>query len=80
MTNRPNYAPPPQGWILDLHPPRPRLTADGYTRREGSPTAYRALVAGRWRRVYVWQFSNAGTAFVRIKGEPRIIPDWEFPQ
>lgn len=31
-----------------------------------------------WRRVYVWQFSNTCTHFVRVKGECQIIPGHVF--
>lgn len=55
--------------------PALRLTQDGYTRNEGSPTCYQVRLKGetRWRRVYIWQFSNIGTNFVKIKGENIII-------
>lgn len=58
--------------------PRPRMTRDGYTKRAGSPTAMVVRLDGetRWRRVYVWCFSNAGTHFVRVKGECLIIPGY----
>lgn len=61
--------------------PRPRLTRDGYTRRSGSPSSMMIRLEGEkiWRRVMVWQFSNAGTTFVRIKGKPLIIPAHELP-
>lgn len=61
--------------------PRPRLTADGYTSREGSPTGLEIRIQGckRWRRVYVWQFSNAGTAFVRVGGRPAIVREADLP-
>lgn len=56
--------------------PQPRLTRDGYTRRSGSPTPFQVQLDGEriWRRVYVWCFSNAVTYFVRVKGEPQIVP------
>lgn len=55
--------------------PRYGYTADGYTSRKGAPTSRMIRLAGekRWRRVMVWQFSNAGTAFVRINGKPLVI-------
>lgn len=37
-------------------------TASGYDRRIPSP--YMVFFNGRWRRVYVCQFSNAGTAYI----------------
>jgi hypothetical protein len=60
--------------------PRYGYTADGYTVRAGAPTRRMVRLEGetRWRRVYVWQFSNAGTAFLRIGGEPFIVTDEDF--
>lgn len=62
-------------------PPRPQMTRDGYTKRSGSPTSMMIKLEGekRWRRVMAWQFSNAGTAFVRIKGKSYIIPNHDLP-
>lgn len=55
--------------------PRPRLDAYGYTVRAGSPTRMQVKLEGEhvWRRVYVWQFSNAGTAFIRVGGKSLIV-------
>lgn len=55
--------------------PRYGRTADGYTTRAGAPTSRMIRLKGekRWRRVMVWQFSNAGTFFVRVKGRSLII-------
>lgn len=66
--------------LRDDNPPRQRLTVEGYTVRAGSPTRYRVRLHGekRPRRVYVWQFSNVPTAFVRIGGVPHTIPDSVF--
>lgn len=59
--------------------PRYGMAADGYTLRSGAPTGWLIRLAGehpaRWRRVMVWQFSNAGTLFVRVKGAPLVIPE-----
>ncbi len=57
--------------------PRYGMTRAGYTKASGAPTSRLVQVQGekRFRRVMVWQFSNAGTCFVRIKDEPHIIPD-----
>jgi hypothetical protein len=33
----------------------------------------------RFRRVYCWQFSNAGTIFLKIKGENVIIHEFDLP-
>lgn len=55
--------------------PRYGLTRDGYSVRSGAPSVFliRLLGEKRFRRVMVWQFSNAGTAFVRINGIPHIV-------
>lgn len=61
--------------------PRYGMTADGYTKRSGAPTSYMIQIDGesRWRRVMIWQFSNAGTIFVRVKGEPLVISnEWNL--
>ncbi len=56
--------------ILKKCTPQPRygMTVAGYTRRAGAPTVYMIRLEDEnvWRRVMVWQFSNAGTCFVRI--------------
>tara|TARA_Y100000389_G_scaffold48812_1_gene44332 strand:+ start:94 stop:399 length:306 start_codon:yes stop_codon:yes gene_type:complete len=49
--------------------PRQRLDSLGYTLRGGSPTDLMLLIEGRWRRIYVIQFSNAGSAFVKLNRE-----------
>lgn len=56
-------------------------TTDGYTKRSGAPTSIMIRLENetRWRRLMVWQFSNAGTLFVRIKGEPYIVNEWQLP-
>ena len=61
-------------------PKNRRLTAEGYTPREGSPSDWMIRLVGesRWRRVYCWQFSNASTLFVRIGGQPIVIRDYEL--
>jgi hypothetical protein len=55
--------------------PRYGMTADGYTKRSGAPSSVMIQIDGerRWRRVMVWQFSNAGTLFVRVNGQPLVI-------
>lgn len=55
--------------------PRYGLTADGYTKKSGAPTPMLVRLDGekRWRRLMVWQFSNASTYFIRICGEPHIV-------
>jgi len=58
--------------------PRYGSTVDGYTVRSGAPTSLMIQLEGekRWRRLMIWQFSNAGTLFVRIGGTPHIVPDF----
>ncbi len=55
--------------------PKPRVDSMGYTVRAGSPSRAQVKLEGEkiWRRVYWWQFSNAGTAFIRVKGENLIV-------
>ena len=62
--------------------PRYGMGADGYTLRSGAPTSVMIRLEGesRWRRVMVWQFSNAGTIFVRIKGECLVVNEYDIPQ
>lgn len=54
---------------------KPRLTCHGYSVRAGSPSSKMVRLEGekRWRRVMVFQFSNAGSAFVRINGVPHFL-------
>ena len=68
--------------------PRYGMAADGYTRPSGAPTSLVVRIAGdglsagdaaRWRRVMVWQFANAGTAFVRVRGTDYIVIDADIP-
>lgn len=42
-------------------------TATGYGAK--IPTPHMVLYDGRWRRVYVAQYSNAGSAYVIVGGE-----------
>lgn len=62
--------------------PRYGLTAEGYSLRSGAPTGLMIRLEGerRWRRLMVWQFSNAGTAFVRIGGQAFIVRDSDLPE
>ena len=62
--------------------PRYGVRADGYSTRDGSPTCHLVKLddRGPWRRVRVWQFSNAGTAFIRVGGECLILRDDEIPE
>lgn len=62
--------------------PRRGMTRDGYTKLSGAPSQTMIRLEGetRWRRVMVWQFSNSGTCFVRVKGECLIVPAHDIPQ
>jgi hypothetical protein len=55
--------------------PRWGMTASGYTKQSGAPTSKMIRLAGekRWRRLMCWQFSNAGTCFVKVNGENLIV-------
>ena len=66
-----------------LAPPRQGagMTRDGYTVRRGAPSRYMIRLEGekRWRRLMVWQFSNAGTCFIRVNGEPLVVNEFDLP-
>ena len=36
-------------------------------------TRYRVFYSNRWRRVYVMQYSNSGTAYIMVKGEMQVL-------
>lgn len=61
--------------------PRYGMAADGYTKRSGAPSSRLIRLEGetRWRRLMVWQFSNAGTLFVRVKGQALIVNEYDLP-
>jgi hypothetical protein len=61
--------------------PRYGIAADGYTAKSGAPTSRLIRLAGekRWRRLMVWQFSNAGTLFVRVGGVPLVVSECDLP-
>lgn len=61
--------------------PRYGMAADGYTLRSGAPTSRLVRLEGEkiWRRLMVWQFSNAGTAFVRVRGKCLVVRDYDIP-
>lgn len=69
--------------VIDKPPANPYsgLTADGYTKRSGAPTSKMIRLQGenRFRRLMCWQFSNAGTLFVRIKGVCYIVRGYSLP-
>lgn len=48
-------------------------TASGYGRR--IPSRYMVLWEGRWRRVYVCQYGNAGTAYIGPSAKPLATVD-----
>lgn len=55
-------------------------TVEGYTCKQGGPTEYLIRLEGEknFRRVMVYLFSNAGSAFVRIGGKAHFLtPDQE---
>lgn len=58
------------------------MTVGGYTLRSGAPTSTMIRIEGekRWRRLMVWQFSNAGTLFVRYKGRALIVREYDLPE
>lgn len=62
--------------------PKYGVTKDGYTVQSGGPTSSLIRLAGekRWRRLMYWQFSNAVTLFVRVKGEPYIVAGHQLPK
>ena len=62
--------------------PRYGMTADGYTLRSGAPTSWMIRLAGekRWRRLMCWCFSNCGTLFVRVLGEPLVVYEYDLPE
>lgn len=61
--------------------PRYEMASDGVTIRSGAPTSRMIRLEGetRWRRLMVWQFSNAGTLFVRVGGKPLVVNEYDLP-
>lgn len=55
--------------------PRWGMTRMGYTLSSGAPTSWLVRLEGekRWRRLMVWQTSNAGTCFLRVKGKNYVV-------
>lgn len=53
-------------------------TASGYGPK--IPSSRQLFVAGRWRRVYVAQYSNAGTAYVIVNGARRLVHASQFAE
>ena len=66
----------------ETEPPRYGMCSDGYTKRRGAPTSWMVRIEGDniWRRLMCWQFSNAGTLFVRVKGRPFIVREHQLPE
>ena len=56
----------------------PNLTQDGYTATKGSPSSVMIKIGSRWYRIYLLQFSNSGSAFIRINGEKRFLTLSQF--
>jgi len=50
-------------------PPNPY--ASGYGSK--IPTRYWLYYQNRWRRVYVMQYANSGTAYILVKGEQLVL-------
>ena len=72
------YADPITAVRTDPAAPRYGRTASGYGRK--IPTRYMVKVAStahpnRWRRVYVMQYGNAGSAYVVVEGQKLFVPD-----
>ena len=66
----------------DTARPQHGMTVYGYTKKSGAPTSLMIRLEGEkiWRRVMCWQFSNAGTLFVRILGENLVVNEWDIPE
>jgi len=62
--------------------PRYGIGADGYSLRSGAPTRLMVRIEGdrRWRRLMCWQFSNAGTLFIRVGGRSLIVRESDVPE
>ncbi len=59
---------------------RPNLTNDGYTSRKGSPSHLMIKLGSRWHRIYVLHFSNNGSSFVRVSGEPKYLTSGQWQE
>lgn len=65
--------------------PYRHVLADGYRTTDAPPNPYRGgygqriptrhmiFYAGHWHRVYVAQWSNAGTPWINVKGVPVVV-------
>lgn len=58
------------------------MTAQGYTKRGGAPTRWMIRLDGetRFRRLMIWQFSNAGTCFVKVNGRSLVVREYDIPE
>lgn len=63
--------------VKETDVPNYGIGADGYTLRSGAPLPQMIRLEGEttWRRLMLWQFSNAGTCFVKIKGTCYVVRD-----
>lgn len=62
--------------------PRWGIGADGYTRKTGAPTATMVKLEGekRWRRLKIYQFSNASSLFLTINGKDHFVQPYDIPE
>lgn len=54
-------------------------TSSGYGRKLTTTRMVRLEGDTVWRRIYVTQFSNAGTAWIMVQGKPCVIHDFDLP-
>jgi hypothetical protein len=59
----------------DNYDPYEGRTEEGYTTNAGAPCCYMLQIdnKGKWHRVYIWQISNNGTAFVKLRGQRYVV-------
>lgn len=62
--------------VRRVEAPRSGMTVTGYGRK--LPTTVMVWYKGFWRRVYVIQISNAGSAYVLVKGKKEFIRDCDL--
>lgn len=58
------------------------MTVEGYTKRSGAPSSAMIRLDGekRWRRLMIYQISNAGSIFVNVKGQRLYVREHELPE
>lgn len=58
------------------------ICVDGYTCSRGAPTSIKIQLENEkiWRRVKIWQISNASTLFVTIQKEDFIVCSLDIPE